>query len=597
MTQSFFAFLTAFFMLFSSLFGLGQSQIPTENLAAESAPEYDEYSTYDKIDGVNDSVFYIKRPDKNAYTTVYAAQFGMSESADDNYSAFSAAIDYCRNNPYTHLVIAGGKYFFRTDKPLSVTGLKNVIIDGQGAELYFSHANYFNIYDCECVEFTDFSVNWNSENGRLASLIKIANADKKTHTFDMVFTELDSVNENIVISAFTQYDPETLTPGTKSGVKENYIYTNPEIITAVKKTAGNVLTLTHNGALDNYSNGDVFLLRHNVYNGNVFNVSNSSNITFSGTDIRSAAGMGWLITDRCERFQLLDCTVKPDDTQHISTTADAVHIANTNGHFRIDGCDFSFMGDDAVNVHDNVAVITEITGENSARLYTNAWTLKTGDTAVFCDSKYNKTDFTATVKSVDGDTVTFDTELPDSIKIGGIVCNNSLDSGNYVITDNYFHENRARGVLLQSSNGLCANNTFYKTMGNAIKIVVDISSGLWLEGTGVNTLEVSGNTFDNCNVSGWGAQIVVSTNIDGKSADSAMFSNITIAGNIFTNGTGEELNASNVNGLKFSGNTISNSPARVILGKECSNITVRNNSAADKILGVTVRLKSISALF
>lgn len=599
MTQGFFSLLTSIFMFFSSIFGLGQPIIAPSELADEQRPEYDEYSNYDRVDGVQDSVFYIKRPNLNAYTTVYASDFGMDTNANDNYNAFSAAIDYCKNNPYTHLVIGDGKYCFRTDSPLNLNGLSNTIIDGKGAQLYFSHANYFNVSGCECVELTDFSANWNDENGRLASLIKISNADKSRHTFDMIFTELDNVDENIAISAFTQYDAETLTPGTRTGVKENYIYSNPDIIQSVKKTADNVLTITHDGSLDSYENGDVFLLRHNVYNGNVFPVTESSNITFSNIDIYSAAGMGWLITDRCDHFQLLNCTVglaNSENAEHISTTADAVHIANTNGHFRIDGCDFSYMGDDCVNVHDNVSVITAITDKNSVELYTNAWTLKVGDTAVFCDSKYNKIDFTAKVTSVKGNTVSFDSELPDSVTIDGIVCNGSLDSGNYVITNNYFHENRARALLLQSSNGLCSNNTFYKTMGNAIKIVVDISSGLWLEGTGVNTLEISNNTFTDCNISGWGALIDVSTNINGDKADKAMFNNVFIKDNTFSSCTGEVLNTSNANNLEFTCNKIEKSSARIVLGKHCSKITIKNNDAPDSILGTTIRLKSLSSL-
>lgn len=600
MTQGFFSFLTSIIMLFASIFGLGQSEIAPTGLANEAAPECDTYSIYDRVEGVQDSVFYIKRPFSEAYNTVYASEFGLNTNAYNNFDALSAAIEYCKSHPYTHLVLGDGKYYFRTDKQLNLSGLSNVIIDGKGAQLYFSHANYFNISDCECIELTDFSVNWNDENYRLASLIKISNADKSKHSFDMIFTELDNVDENIAISAFTQYDPGSLTPGTKNGVKENYIYNNPEIIQSVKKTDDNVLTVTHNGALDNYEDGDVFLLRHNVYNGNVFPVTESSNVTFSDINIHSAAGIGWLITDRCDHFQLLDCTIglgSDSNNQHISTTADAVHIANTNGHFRVDGCDFSLMGDDSINVHDNVSVVTAIKDKKSVELYTNAWTFKPGDIAVFCDSKYNKIGFTAKVAAVNENTVSFDDEIPESVSVNDIIYNDSIDSGNYVITNNYFHENRARALLLQSSNGLCENNVFYKTMGNAIKIIIDISSGLWLEGTGVNTLEIKNNTFTECNISDWGALIDVSANINGKKADKLMFNNIFISDNTFSSCTGEILNASNVNNLKLYCNKIENSAAKIILGKHCSKIEIKNNDSINSLLGTVIILKSLSALF
>lgn len=398
MTQTFFAFLTAIALIIAPIFGLSNQKPEPESLPYETEPEYDEYSYFDKINGVSDSVFYIKRPDAKSYTAVNASDFGMNENEYDNYSAFSKAIEFCRQNEYTRLMIPAGSYYFRTGSCIDMSGLKNVIIDGEGAEFYFSHADYFSISECECVELKGFSVYWNDENGRLASLVKVKNSDKKNHVFDIEFTELDSVDENIIISAFTQYDPETLTPGTWDGVKESYVYQNPDIITSREKTESNVLRITHDGTLDDFSDGDIFLLRHNVYDGNVFNVKNSSNVTFSDISIGAAAGMGWLFTERCTRFQLLDCTIgleNSDNAERISTTADALHIANTNGYFRISGCDFSFMGDDAINVHDNVYTVSGLPGGNKLTLYTNAPTFKPGDKAVFCDSKYNKIDFTA----------------------------------------------------------------------------------------------------------------------------------------------------------------------------------------------------------
>lgn len=594
MTQTFFSIITAIIMLFAPIFGCGQDTSLPVGLAEEKEPTLDEYTDADRIDGVGGSIFYVKRPNKRKYNAVYASAFGVNGNAYDNYDALCKAIEYCAENEYTRLVFEPGNYYFRTETPVLVSGLRNTVIDGNGAVFVFSHADYFNIDNCECIEFANISVKWNDENGRLSSIVKISDADEKNHSFNLIFTELKEVSEDIQFGAFTQYDARTLTPGTRGGVKENYIYSNPEIIKSVEKVGSNILKITHNGALDDYDNGDVFLLRHHVYGGNVFNVTASSNVTFDGINILSAAGMGWLITDRCERFQLLNCSVDIDGSavsERISSTADAVHIANTNGHFRIDGCSFGFMGDDAVNVHDNLSVINEITGSASAMLSTNAPNINPGDDVEFFGDRFEKLGFTAVVVSFDGKTAVFDRNLPSYIKSDCIVVNRSIDSGNYVITDNRIHENRARGFLLQSSNGLCANNSFYKTMGNAIKVVTDISSGLWLEGTGVNLLEIKDNSFTDCNISDWGAQIVISSNIDGHTAARAIFSNVTVSGNTFTDGMGEMLNASNVNGLTFTENTATGTKAQIILGKHCSRVTVKDNTAPLSPLGCTVHFR------
>lgn len=575
-------------MLVAPIFNLKPTPITMpENLAAESEPTTDEMRTYDRVDGVNDSVFYIARPNEKSCRSVNASDFGVSTAADDNYSAFCKAIEYCKANPNITLKVDGGKYYFRTDKAIMLDGLKNVLIDADGAQFIFENPNYFHIVNCNCIEIRGLGITWNLDVSRLASLVNIRNASKESHSFELEFTELNEVSADIPIMAFTKYDPETLTPGTRQDFKENYVYQFPGSIKTVEKTGHNVLKVTHDGSLDNYTDGEVYLLRHHVYGGNAFNVYNTSNITFSGIKLYAVAGMGWLIENRSEHFQLLGCVIGLDpehDDNRISTTADGVHIANTNGKFRISGCDFSFMGDDDVNVHDNIATVTDKLDEKTVEIYTNANNFAAGDTAIFSSQGFDRLGFSAEVTSVEGKKLTFDKELPDYIVKDCIVSNGSIDSGNYVISGNYFHENRARGLLLQSNNGLCENNRFYKTMANPIKVIMDISSGLWLEGTGVNGLVIRNNSFVECNVVEWSAQISISTNIDGKSADSTLFYNITVENNSFDNFYGRLVDASNVSNLKICSNRVNNKDGsyeakrgRIIIRQSCSRVTISNN--------------------
>lgn len=575
-------------MLVAPIFNLKPTPITMpENLAAESEPTTDEVRTYDRVDGVNDSVFYIARPNEKSCRSVNASDFGVSTAADDNYSAFCKAIEYCKANPNITLKVDGGKYYFRTDKSIMLDGLKNVLIDADGAQFIFENPNYFHIVNCNCIEIRGLGITWNLDVSRLASLVNIRNASKESHSFELEFTELNEVSADIPIMAFTKYDSETLTPGTRQDFKENYVYQFPGSIKTVEKTGHNVLKVTHDGSLDNYTDGEVYLLRHHVYGGNAFNVYNTSNITFSGIKLYAVAGMGWLIENRSEHFQLLGCVIGLDpehDDNRISTTADGVHIANTNGKFRISGCDFSFMGDDDVNVHDNIATVTDKLDEKTVEIYTNANNFAAGDTAIFSSKGFDRLSFSAEVTSVEGKKLTFDKELPDYIVKDCIVSNGSIDSGNYVISGNYFHENRARGLLLQSNNGLCENNRFYKIMANPIKVIMDISSGLWLEGTGVNGLVIRNNSFVECNVVEWSAQISISTNIDGKSADSTLFYNITVENNSFDNFYGRLVDASNVSNLKICGNRVNNKDGsyearrgRIIIRQSCSRVTISNN--------------------
>ncbi len=75
MTQSFFVFLTSIAMLFAPIFGLAHPVEKPVPLPDEAQPEYSEYAHFDRIDGVSDSVFYIKRHDSKIFMKTVRADF------------------------------------------------------------------------------------------------------------------------------------------------------------------------------------------------------------------------------------------------------------------------------------------------------------------------------------------------------------------------------------------------------------------------------------------------------------------------------------------------------------------------------------------
>ncbi len=589
MHQSFLPVLTAVMTFIAAIFNIKPAAVPAKGeLPHESEPAQIEQRMHDRVDGVDGSVFYISLPRADALTPVYAADFGMSTDSEDNSAAFTAAVSACRSNPGSRLIIPKGKYYFRSESRMELRGLCDTLIDAEGATFVFGTDKYFYIADCDCVEINGLTVEWDYSSSRLGSLVKVRNANADSRTAELVFTEVSDIPEDIPLAAITQYDPQTLTPGAPGSSKECYIYQNPECIKNVEKIEANALRVTHDGLLDFLTDGEVYMLRHYVYGDAVFRVGNSTNVTFDGINIYSAAGMGFVISERTQRFQILNTTIGlapgREDEYRISATADAVHIADTNGYFRVSGCDFSFMGDDSLNVHDSLICVTERTGANTVKA-TNAYTLRAGDRVVFCNSDFIDTGFTATVTAADSSSVTFDS-LPDGETAGMILCNTSVDSGNYVITDNYFHEQRARGLLLQSSNGLCEGNRFYKTMGEAIKVVSDIKPGLWYEGTGVNNLSIVNNSFERCDLSAWGSVVFLGSDVGGSAAKRTMFSNITVSGNSFAEFPRYSVKIDNcVGGISVTDNSFINSEplngsrnrGKIYVGENCSAVTVEGN--------------------
>lgn len=588
------SFIASLLLLFAS----GTSLPESPDVLVESKENLSENRTADEISGASGIKFYIERPKEDCLKTVRASDFGLYPENEDNTEAFQAALNYCRENPAVKLVIDKGVYHFTAENGLDALGLRDVLIEGNGADFVFSVSGYkFFIRNSDSVEIRNLNVRWNWEKSPLASVVTVRNSDKKNHTLELVFRVKENCSEDIPLKAVTQCDPESLSFGAKCSSKEVYLYQDVNYIKAVEKISDDTLRVTHNGCMDNFLDGETYILRHFVYDGTVFSVREESrNITFDNVSIFGSAGMAFIMEDNISRFQIINSYIGTDPEKKavecVSTTADAIHIVNTGGLFNISGNDISGMGDDAVNVHDGLGFVDEVNG-NTLKLTASAMRLKAGDVLAFKNEKFENTEFTAEIVFVkDIDWIKKEVtvkSIPEGVKAGFTAFNTECDSGNYVIRENYFHENRARGLLLQSSGGLCENNRFYKTQAQAIKVVMDIEPALWQEGIGADNIIIRNNSFEKCNFSDWGAVIEIGTNIAGKTAETAVFTNIEISSNVFRDMPSLLMKADNINGFVFTGNTVdtgsffdkASRQGRTQLGKYCSNITYSENEYTD----------------
>lgn len=415
-----------------------------------------EYTIMDEIHGVNDSVFYIARPDEASLTVINASQFGLSTDAEDNTQAMRNAFEYCRHHPNTKLVIDKGIYHFSPEEDIYLNRLENTLVDANNAEFIFSTPHYFKVYACDNVEIRNMIVDWDWDTLRLGSLVKIENENDVDNTLEIEFTELDEVDADIPLFSFMQYDPVELVAGVHGSFKIYSPFVDTECIKNVEKVEGrpNVLKVTHSGALDYFRNDEVYMLRHYVYGGQVFNtVEESSNITYNNISIYGACGMGYVFAYGSNHYQIINSYIglRPgtEDQYRISTTADGIHISNSGGYFRIDNCDLSFCGDDILNVHSNMFYIESI---DESRMVLEGTVpnkiVEPGHTLSFMDLNFNNIDYEATVESITRNgyeaTITLTEPLPEIITTDIVAYNKNRHSANYVLTNNYVHETKGR---------------------------------------------------------------------------------------------------------------------------------------------------------
>lgn len=585
------SFIASILLLFNTVV----SNPAAPDVFVETLDSLSESRIADEITGANGTRFYIQRPKTEKLNIVKASDFGISEDNEDNYSAFQRALDYCAQHPQTKLVIDKGTYYFRSINGLDTNNCTDLLIEGNGATFIFSSTGYkFFIRNSDCVEIRNLNFDWNWDESPLASVVTVENSNPDADTVDLVFKNAEYCNEDTRLTAITQCDPDAYTFGAKQSSKEVYLYQDETNINSVQMISDNTLRVTHNGCMDSFENGETYILRHYVYDGTIFSVRDgSSNVTFDNVSIYGSAGMAYICEGNCSHFQIINSFIGVNpaykDKRCVSLTADAIHIANTNGCFNISGCDISGTGDDCVNVHDGLGYVSAVNG-NSLVLIASAMRLEEGDTLAFKNDKFENTGLTAkivSVKALEGITKEVVVEtLPESVTAGWTAYNTGCNSSNYVISNNYFHENRARGLLLQSSDGLCENNRFYKTMAQAIKVVMDVEPALWQEGTGVDNLIIRNNTFEKCNYSDWGSVIEIGTNVAGRVAETAVFTNVEICSNSFIDIPSTLIRADNINGFVFAENTVDirdffdkNSVQGTLeFGKYCSNITYSDNN-------------------
>ncbi len=560
----------------------------------EDVPAENALRTALEVNGVGGSRFFIQSPRQEALETVPVARFGASPAKEDNAGALNDAFAYCKDHPGTRLLFEKGVYYVAG--PLTLEGVSDVLVDGNGAEILYCYgSSLLSLRRCACVEVKDLAFDWDWDKRPLGAVARAVAVKGEKNTIDFVF-DVPAYAREDMLYAISQSDPDTDTYGAKGVYIETYEGQNPDIIKQVTKIGDDTLRVVHNGTLSHFA-GSSFILRSTAYGGSLIDVYEACrDITLNGLKLYGGTGMGIIVGERTSHFALRNIFIGPDpahaDTRVTSLDADAVHISDSDGCFLIENCDFSRQGDDDVNINSGVGWIHSADGKTVLFEADGSMNADPGDTMVFRDADFNMTEVSAVVETSerleDGmRRVTFRDALPKEVTEGWFLFNRDNTGGNYVIRNNYFHEHRARSLLLQTSDGLVENNTFYKTTHNAIKIVMDIN-GVWHEGTGADNITVRNNKFIECAVIGTEV-IEVGTKLLEKSNRSTAFTNIRIENNEFRDICGNLLVVNNVNNFVFRNNTVTLGSAfrhdvgqgRACFLRDCVNVDFGGNTYTD----------------
>jgi hypothetical protein len=420
------------------------------------------------------------------------------ESANDY---FDRAIKEAISGGYAGVVFPKAVYNFVAPPPASpghwlIKGAKDLTIDGQGSTINFASPVVagVTIIGSQRIVFKGFNVDWANE--LMASLGTIASVDYARHTMTVKIEPQYHVNANTHIVALSLWDAKSDPKNPHLALKDHQEqYTN------------NIRTVylgnnTFEVPIWNLyiKAGDVMMVRHWGLAPwkNAIQTGGSYNINFENVNVYASPYLGFLLSDG-GGYRLSHCSVtRLNPGRLVSSEADAVHIADNTGDIIIEDSTFGYQGDDGINIHGAVGTFERepdnslhwtAGGESSYAPY--GW-IAGADTLGFFNSTFGFLG-TTSLKSRSNPKIGLSLTLKDSAPQGATkLADLSRVSARFVIRNNKFLFNRARGLLLQSSHGLVENNDFTgQTMHGII-----VGAG-YTEGPGVQNVIFRGNRFSN----------------------------------------------------------------------------------------------------
>ncbi|MBO0590125.1 right-handed parallel beta-helix repeat-containing protein [Cellulophaga sp. E16_2] len=314
-----------------------------------------------------------------------------------------------------------------------------------------------------------------------------------------------------------------------------------------------------------------------------FSVKHTNGFNALNVTVHHAGGMG-IIAENSADIVLDNFNVTPSQGRMVSTTADATHFVGCRGKLELKNCTFENQLDDASNIHGTYQKIVDVLddyriGVRMGHHQQKAFVIgRPNDHLGFVRLSesffpYKK----STIKSIEYinnryQIITLNDKLPKDVKPGDLVEN--LDGYPDLLVKNCtIRNNRARGLLISNPVHTLIENNFFSTEMEAL--LMPVESGHWYESGNAANVVIKGNIFQDCQHGGKNRGVIrFDTDDDNKNI---AFKNIEIIDNTFNQFDNLILEVTNVDGLVFKGNVITNSGTFPQLYPENPAIKVANS--------------------
>ena len=422
----------------------------------------------------------------------------MAGTAANDWEMIAQAIAKAKEVGATQLLFSpreyhvGGASGWLDNAQVVLEGLSDFTVDGNGAVIVCRDIKPgISISNCQRLVLRNLTLDWD------AVLATPGTVEKKNGE-TTIHIQPGYVTDGLPVTSVSTFDREAW-----AWDMQAYEVYNPANVEEVSPG------VYRSQAFSGFLPGADVLVRHYVYEGtaavHVFG-RDTQDITLEKVTVLQCPSHAFLFSGCGEGIHVDGCVIRRgDETRPISATADGLHISAGKGNILIENCDFSYMGDDSINIHGKWYKSVSVQGQQivvkgTPSVYSP---LEVGDPITLHAggnlTRYGEAVVTKLSTLGQFTYITLDREVPEAFVAGDVVGNRNCTSSGFVIRNNYFHDHRARGMLLQAMNGRVENNTIENVQAAAIQITTDCD--YWLEGFGCEDIVIRGNRLIGVNKS------------------------------------------------------------------------------------------------
>lgn len=488
--------------------------------------------------------------------------------------------------------IPKGSYYMKMEngEPLRLNNLKDVTINANGSEIITRQPSLAIILrNCENVKLKGFSIDCEKLPFTQAKIVAV---DKDGLWWDAAimvgYPPIDTAHK--LPDRIQIFDPHT------QNLKKNIYTYFANVFSKIEKVNKRTFRFYKKQKNEdaNEAVGDYIVMSLDV--GHIqphsIVVSKSKKISLEDISIYSGNCFGFF-EDQCESNSYNRCriTKKTDDPKVAiprlrSINADAFHSKSATVGPTITNCIFMYNGDDGIAINTSLYKVVGSQKNNVDIVSTYGdFKFNTGDMMRFIDAE-GRVIGDAKLIGMDGKTNFSDKELQKveqifkttkeekvrakfkrlildrkiDIGAGGVVSSLATGGDGFVVKNNSIGYNRARGILIKSSNGIISGNTI---VGCELGGIVLSPELVWMEAGFSRNVLIQNNTVRDCMFanSTYGIEqaapiSIVAITALGKIAPAGGFKNIRILNNKIYNSPKPAIIVTSSDGVVIKGNEI-----------------------------------------